>query len=507
VAGSVPPSPLRRLSRAEYLRTLEDLFSGLPLQPLDILPDPDALGFENRAELLVPRDVLLSQYQVAAERIAEAAIAKPEVIAPCGGAASADCAGGFVDGFGRRAFRRPLTASERSAFLALFQKATVPGDPKGGPRAVIEAMLQSPQFLYRIEDGVGPAQGGKVALSGYEIASRLSYALWESMPDAALFEAAGSGSLGRPEVREMQARRMLADPRARRMLVNFHRQWLEFDQIEREAEKDPKAYPRWSAALMSAVREEADRFVGWVVTEGPGTLEALLTSRSAEVDKGLAALYSVPAPASGWKSVALDPGERAGILTRASFLAGHAHHFQSSPPLRGGFVLRRMMCRSLPPPPPNADTTPPVAAAGGKPKTNRQLFEERVAVDGVCIGCHKIIDGIGFGFENYDAIGAFRKVDNGLPVNAKSELVEIDVARQFEGAVELSQLLASSGDVSNCIADKVYEYSVGRAIEQGDACLTARLRGRFRGTRGDFRDLLVAIAASPEIAERAAPQP
>jgi hypothetical protein len=291
------------------------------------------------------------------------------------------------------------------------------------------------------------------------------------------------------------------------MLVNFHRQWLEFDQIEREAEKDPKAYPRWSAALMSAVREEADRFVGWVVTEGPGTLEALLTSRSAEVDKGLAALYSVPAPASGWKSVALDPGERAGILTRASFLAGHAHHFQSSPPLRGGFVLRRMMCRSLPPPPPNADTTPPVAAAGGKPKTNRQLFEERVAVDGVCIGCHKIIDGIGFGFENYDAIGAFRKVDNGLPVNAKSELVEIDVARQFEGAVELSQLLASSGDVSNCIADKVYEYSVGRAIEQGDACLTARLRGRFRGTRGDFRDLLVAIAASPEIAERAAPQP
>jgi hypothetical protein len=500
-AASVP-IPVRRLSRVEYQRSVRDLLYGVAFDAPEIPADTAERGLENIARQLGAPALLVERYELTASRAAEAAIRDEAIrarIVPCESGASAAeqdaCAERFLDAFGRRAFRRPLTAEERADFLALIHATATEIDFDAAIELAIGALIQSPQFHYRIETPTGEGRA-----SAYQLASRLSYFLWQSAPDDALLDAAARGELSTPTDLETRARAMLEDPRAREAMIDFHRQWLDFDRVLGEP-KDPATHPGWDATLRTAIREEVDRFVGGVVWGGEGTLGALLTSRSTWVDPALAEHYGLPA-VSGWTRVELPEGERAGILTRSDFLAGRAHAVNGSPILRGAFVMDRLLCRALGSPPDDADTSPIVPDPDAGPMTNRMLFEARTASP-TCQTCHAFIDGIGLGFEHYDATGRFRAIDNTLPVDATSTLVGTDVDGPYDGAVELSEMLAESTTVSDCAASHWARYALGRTPADGDACLVARAQASMRATGGDLRELMIAIVTSPDFAREA----
>ncbi len=437
---------MRRLSHAEYRATIHALFPGTTLPDIELPRDLAVHGFENDSGVLASSPLLVERYSELAVAIAHAAVAESiDTLAPCAPLADTDdCAREFVRSFGRRAFRRPLTEAEVDRFTDLIvsqMNDVLTFD--GGVELALQAFLQSPAFLFRIESAPAGAEvDDLVPVDGYEMASRLSYLIWESMPDDVLFAAAEAGELSTTEQIEAQARRMLDDERALPALVDFHRQWLGFDQVL-EQEKEASMFPEWTPTLREAMAEEAKRFVGAVLREDDATVAALLTSRRTEVNAELAAIYGMAGVGSEWTAVDLDPSQRAGVLTLPAVLAGLARPTNGSPPLRGVFVLERLLCARPPDPPPNADTSTPEPPDGGT-YTNRQLFEIRTSPP-QCQGCHTHIDGIGFGFEGYDAIGRHRDLDNGIAVDATGMVKGFpDIDGEFDGAVELIERLAGS---------------------------------------------------------------
>ena len=500
-----PPSLVRRLNHVEYNRTLRDLFPGIDIPPQTVVVDLPIHGFENATRSLNPSAVLIEQYADSARIVARVAAENRGTFMPCVvRGQDFECGREMIESFGPRAYRRPLTAEEQQRYEALFKLHldTTDYDFVGAVEVTLQAFLQAPQFLYRIENGAAEDGRPMVALTDYEMASRLSYLLWQSMPDAALFEAAARGELRTSSQVAAQARRMLADPRATAAVLDFHRQWLGFDELMDE-NKDPVRFPTWNDTLRAAMREESDRFVAHLYASNADMLAGLLTSRATFVNEPLARFYGVPYSGEGWQAAQLPEGQRSGILTRGNFLAAHAHTTNGSPPLRGVAVLDRLLCDPLPPPPPNANLSTPVNT-GPTPRTNRDLFAERTS-PAECRDCHVDIDGIGFGFEAYDATGAFRTHDSGLPVNASGEVRSSqDIDGPFNGAVELSDKLAGSQQVRACMVRNWFRYAFAREPLQADACALDAYRAALDKHRGDIRELLVAIASSYPFMHRAA---
>jgi hypothetical protein len=505
---SVAPAPLRRLSHWEYQQTLAALVGGVGVAAPVLVRDPSEHGFENRASLLNPSPLLVEQYGAVAEEVGVKVAGRTAAVAPCTPASAAEersCGERFVESFGARVFRRPLTAEEKADYVAFFEQERAASDWKGAVQLTTEVLLQAPQLLYRLELGepASPGEPDRIALGAHEVATRLSYLVTGGPPDQALADAAGRGELARPEQREQQARRLLGGARAGAMMVEFHRQWLDFDRLEREP-KDAVRYPGYDEALRRSIREESDRLVQRVLWQGDGRLATFLTSNQAEVDAPLARLYGAPAPASGWGEVALDPAQRAGWLTRANFLASRAHQLEGSPPLRSVFVLERLLCLPPPEPPADANLAEPRASAGSMPLTNRELFQARIAPP-TCQACHSQIDTIGYGLEHYDAIGAYRTVDSGRPVDARGEIKGTDVDGPFTGGVELSRRLADSKAVQICAARSWFQFAVGRTLGAEDECRLGKLGAVLADSGGDVRELLVALVKSPEFVWRRAP--
>jgi len=418
------------------------------------------------------------------------------------------CGHTFITTFGLRAFRRPLAEDEIARFESLFRNWASELDVRAAAELTIATMLQSPAFLYRIEFSPPPSEGAPpddavIPVSSYEMASRLSFTLWQSMPDAALLDAAREGRLEQPVAIEAEARRMLQDRRTRGMLVHFHRQWLDLDRILIPEHLSRAGDPDWDAATIAAAHEEALRFISLALSDGEGTLSALLTSRRAQVNERLATLYGVPfegVPGT-WVEVDLPEGERAGILTRIAVLASHAHPGYASPPLRGNFVLSHVTCAAFDPPPASADLTQPVPEEGEGPRTNRELFAARTASPG-CQSCHRRLDGVGFGLESYDARGVFRTLDVGQPIDASGRLVGLDVASDYHGGVELSALLARSMTVERCYTRRFMEMVWGRALTGNDAAALQRVHAHFAGSGGRIDALLLAIVTDPTFRQR-----
>lgn len=493
-------APLRRLTNVEYDNTVRDLLGGplpaLPEQPTDAVLEG---SFENDALSLGPSDVRINRYETAAFDLGEYAANNGDVrarILPCDPAGdAAACAREFVTRFGRRAFRRPLSGEEIDRWTAYFDEQRLAIDFDAALQLTVAAMLQSPQFLYRLEDESTPGDEGQLELSQHEVASRLSYFLWESMPDQALFDAADAGELGTVEQLEDQARRMLGDDRARDTVRNFARQWLYLDRVVGE-DKIPEQFPLWSETAKTSAREESLRFIEGVVFGG-GTVADLLTSTVAYVDEATAQLYDVNPPIESWGEVQLNPAERSGILSRIAFLAGNAHEGNGSPPLRGVFVMDRILCEPRLSPPANADLSPPEQDPNVGPQTNRELFEERVAPSD-CQTCHVRIDGFGYGFEEYDAAGVYRTIDNGLPVDATGFASGLGNDSDYDGAVELSELLAQSPTVENCIVKQWFTYAYGRPMEPADTCQVEAIQTALRENDGNLVELLVDIVTRPE---------
>ena len=493
-------APLRRMTHTQYNNTVRDLFPGADIPPQTILVDPKVNGFENNSEVQAPSALLVEQYQKAALAVTAAAMAKPDGFLPCpadGGPDPATCGHDLLRDLGARAFRRPLAADEEAAYLTFFDQQMAEHNFNVGLQLAMQAILQAPPFIYFPEFGGDPLvdQPELVALTGHELAARLSYFLWDTTPDEALLAAATAGDLDEIAGIEAEVLRMLDDPRARTSLVNFHRQWFDLDKIA-EVNPDLATYPEFTPALRTSMRSEIDRFVESTIFDGAGTFAALLTSPATTVDTQLAALYKVAAPPPDtWTDVNLPASERSGILTRAGFLARTAHAVHPSPVRRGVFVLSRLLCVPPAPPPPNVNTSPPDESDPDQPKTNRERYAKHTAQD-TCGGCHQSIDGVGFGFENYDALGKWRTLDNTYPVDASGELIGTDVDGPFVGALELSQKLATSTQAHNCVVSQVYRYALGRNTGLDDLCSLADLRGQFAAASGDIRALLLAVVTS-----------
>lgn len=491
---SVGVAPLRRLTRSQYNNTVRDLL-GLDIGPAnDFTPDEKVGPFFSNASAPIS-DLVAEEYLNAAEALADAVVTTPArltALVPCS-ATAANCGGQFVDSFGLRAFRRPLTPDERTTMMTLFNSGMTDDSFNEGVRRVIQAVLESPQFLYQIELGPQPA-GSKdvVALDQYMLAGRMSYYLWDSMPDAELFRAAGAGELSSPSNLRAQATRLLADPRAAATISSFHRQWMGLDQLP-SLEKDKTIYPSFTPDVRDAMVAETGAFADYVIRNGDGKLETLLTAPFSVITKPLAALYgaSVTANQDYTKPVNLDPNQRAGLLTQGGVLAIMSHADQSSPIRRGKLVREQMFCQTLSPPPPGVDLTPP---APDPNVSSRERFQKH-RTQTVCAACHGLIDPIGFGLENYDGIGAYMTQEAGQPVDNSGTLTGTDVDGDFRGALELSQKLAKSDQVRACVAQKWFNYGFGRTAGPEDACSLQAAKDAFFKTN-NIRDLLVELVTT-----------
>ncbi len=503
------PMPLRRLTRDEYNNTLRDLV-GDSSSPGSGLPD-DRTGSSTYLVSTAISANEVMRFMEAAERVGAALLAAPARLSAVIGcdpiAVGADlCSRRFISGFGRRAFRRPLDAAELEELVALFKStaAAVPGrDFHDTARVVIQAMLQSPSFLYHWEAGPegSSAEGGLVKLSSHEVASRLSYLLWTTMPDQTLFMAADTGRLQTPQDVEAQARRMISDARFSDTARTFHFQWLDLTGVY-SLEKDAKAFPEFNAALATAMAEETGAFVSDVLgARGDGRLATLLSSPRAFVNQALSAVYGktgVTGPEL--RPVDLDPAQRAGLLTRATFLSVGATASQSHPVKRGLRILDRLLCLHLPAPPDDVPPVPPPMAT----LSTRDRFAEH-AKNPCASACHGLIDPLGFAFESYDAIGRYRTQDGGKEVDSSGSIRLPDSAQavSFRNAIDLSRILAGSDSVTTCVARQWFRYSLGRDDVDGDQASFATAYRDFSRSGGDIRELLVALTKAPTFLYRA----
>lgn len=485
-------SPIRRLTAWEYDNTILDLL-GDDTHPAAAFPQEGGSGFDNNADVSGVTRLQAQKYLDASEAISARAVADLGTLLPCDPAAGDEhpCIEQWVDGFGLRAWRRPLTTDERTGMLALYDEARQSEDLPTAVGLVLQAFLQSPHFLYRVELGIPGEQGtAAIRLGDYEMASRLSYLLWGSMPDQALLDAAAAGGLATPEDVEAHARRMLDDPKARRMVEHFHEQWLGTIRLA-TLEKDTAVFPAWSPELSAKQVQEALAFVDHVFFTGEGTLDELLTAPYTFVDAELAEFYGLPVPAGAGlqRTEAAGGVELSGILTLGGVLSAYALADTTDPIKRGLFVREHLLCQIPPPPPDVIPELPPVDPDA----TTRERFEQHRA-DPVCAACHAMFDPIGFGFEHYDAVGRWRTTENGLPIDASGELTAADVAGEFVGVRELGTKLAASEDVAACMTRQWFRFAYGRLESQDlDACNMDTLAATFSESGHDLRELLVAL--------------
>jgi hypothetical protein len=488
------PSPIRRMTRVEYNNTIRDLL-GDETRPADTFaPEEEALGFNNNAYALGVTQLLAEQYMVASEEISERATGDMAALLPCDPAGNEDaCAAEFIAWFGQRAFRRPLAADEQGAFVALYTWGRTEYDFATGIQLVIQKALQSPHFLYRVEFGGTPlAEDERVApLTSWEMASRLSFFLWGSMPDDELFAAAEADALSTPEEIEAQARRMLDDPRAHATVAEFHAQWLQLGRVA-TLEKDPAIFPTWEPALGPLFLQETHAFLDDVFWSGD--LDALFTSSHSYMNGQLAAYYGVTGPAGAdFERVELDPTQRAGFLTHASILAANAKHNQTSPVHRGKFVREQLLCQMLPPPPDDIEIVPPDLDPD---LTTRERFREH-SENAYCAGCHRLMDPIGFGFEKYDGAGLWRNEENGMPIDDTGEIVASeDLDGEFAGVTDLGQKLAGSDEVRGCVTRQWFRFAYGRGETTRDLCTIASLGAAFEESGYSMKELLVALTGT-----------
>jgi hypothetical protein len=487
------PQPIKRLSHAEYRNTLRDLLPTVELPALELVSDETLEGFTNNFAALNPSLLLVEQYWNATRAIVEALGPTIDQYVSCDMSTGVACAEAFIREFGRRAFRRPLTVDEVADFRALFEQPPGDADFRVGVQLTIQAMLSSPSFLYRPE--LGEERSKDVVLSGYETASRLSYFLWGSMPDETLLQAAESGELSDGAALEAQVRRMLADDHARETILQFHREWLKLAAVDRVLKRPEDNY---DAAFRADLKESMDRFV-WDTIQGSGSPKELLTSTRFPVSSRTAALFGVAPPEPGtWLTAEAPAGERAGVLTHPAFLASHAYAGYGSPVLRGVYVLDRILCTPPKPPPPGVATEPPDRGSESAPLTNREAYASATS-GGNCQACHESINNIGFAFEHYDTMGRYRTTDNGQPVDASGEVLDL----KYGNAVQLAQGIAESDRFNACVTDKWTTFAVGGGPLSNDPCFLDEVEKTFTDKQFDVKELIVAIATHPKFARAA----
>jgi hypothetical protein len=438
--------------------------------------------------------------------------------APCelDGSADEACARGFIEAFGKQAFRRPLDGDEKAWLFGVYQDViaadvTPAFTFREAIGAVAEVTLQAPQHVYVHEQGVADPSlpDGVRRLTGHERATRLSYLMASTTPDAELMAAADNGELNDMDGVRAQAERLLDAPAAREMVRAFASSWLRLNDTPQHPSlekltKNGEKFPLDSPELRTAMRTESEHLYERAFFEAGQTFASLLTGTDAYVDGPLAELYGVsdgPSEPGDFQWVALPSAERAGIFTRAAFLTSTANADYQSGVLRGVHLYRHVLCQPLPDPPANVDNTPPEPSDSSTPKSVRQLFETKTAGD--CQSCHGFVNPLGFAFEGYDALGQFQTTESGeldgepfsVPVDSSATLAAGDLQGPVSDAVALSRMLAESDMAHDCMVEAWFERALSREPSTNEACGLDAIKARFRDS-SDLRELLLQIAAS-----------
>lgn len=493
---------VRRLSHSQYNNTVRDLLNDRT-QPANRFPKEDFVrGFKNQTEGLGISPLQAEAYSKAAERLAVAAFRGGDHLGllPREPSSLGDepCAKEFVEQFGRKAFRRPLTEEESSAYTSLFlADAARTGDYLSGGRLVIEAMLQSSHFLFRVE------RGPDSPFEQYEMASRLSYFLWDTMPSEEMFQAAGAGEFSSVEQVESWARDLLADPRARISMEEFLAQWVRFDRVL-EATRS-RQFREFSTETAAAMVEETTRLFNHLVWEDENFMK-FYTADYTFLSSELAGIYDMPVPPSEFARVSypIDSG-RSGVLGHGSFLVATSKPSETSPTERGMFVRNHFLSHEVPAPPPGVSTSLPEMTEE-KPMTNR----ERLAIhlnSEACASCHRLIDPIGFGFEQYNPIGSFQKQMSlvvGSGRDGKEIELELDTSAYIQGIAdsdfstpkELGRVLATSETSQRAIVKQLFRYAFGRQETSADKPVIDAALGDFRHSDFRFRELIISLVTS-----------
>jgi hypothetical protein len=496
---------LRRLNRAEYNNTVRDLL-GVDFRPADDFPSDDVgYGFDNIGDVLSLSPLLLEKYLAASEQVVEKAFASEEArkralatrtdaLAKKPGPTRE-----ILRTFAERAYRRPVAADELRRLLRLAEAGQrTGGSPEAGLKLAMQAVLVSPHFLFRVEADPGPGDpDGVRTLNDWELASRLSYFLWSSMPDEELFEHARKGTLRKDGNLEAQVRRMLKDDRSRALVENFAGQWLQLRNLKDFA-PDPGLSPDFDEKLRQAMRRETELFFGHVMREDRSVLE-FLDADYTFLNERLAKHYGIPGvEGEEFGRVELKDRTRGGLLTQASVLSVTSNPTRTSPVKRGKWILENILGTPPKDPPPGV----PELKEGEQAQLTgslRQRMEQHRANPN-CAACHQSMDALGFGFENFDAIGAWRTQEGKHAIDPSGTLPN---GQSFKGPAELKALLKARGDAfARCLTDKLLTYALGRGTERTDRVFVEEIAREAAGEKYPFSSLVIGIVKSDPFQKR-----
>jgi len=494
-------APIRRLTRNEFNNTVADLLGDTTSPAINLPPEVLGNGFSNdAAQQTVSADLVSGYYDVAGD-IASRAVQATSLakLAPCAASATSaatqdSCALTFINSWVPKAYRRALATGEADALLALEKGVTSGATFTSGLAAVIEAVLQSPDFLYRPEFGVADATQPTLRRpTGTEMATRLSYLFWGAPPDDALRTAAANGELITSEGILKNAKRLLDSDKAHSVVKFFFDSLLPITTLTDQT-RDATMYPKFSPQMGSYMRQETEKFLDNQIFVENGSLPSIFTANYTFVNEPLAKFYGISGvTGTNFQKVTLDPTQRRGLLTQGAIMTGTTVTNSTNPVLRGSFILNKLMCMNI-----SLPSDPAILALVAVPvdvtgKTARDRYTAH-SKQTLCQGCHRMIDPVGFALENYDAVGQYRTTENSVTIDASGKIP--GAADNVNGAVQLAQQLADSPQVQQCFAQHWVEYGFGRTLRSSspeDACLQEKVNSAFTASGFNVKQLLLDL--------------
>jgi hypothetical protein len=499
---------LRRLTRAQFRNAIRDVF-GVEVDVNAIVADSwDGHFAVVGAKTVSTTELGVEQYNAAVESAVHAVFddqARRSALIGCtpSGATNDACVRGFIETLGRRAWRRPLDVTEVNRFVAVAESAAAElGSGFDGVRWATVALFTSPNFLYRPELGA-PGTGGALRFTGFEMASRLAFLVWNSLPDETLLDEAEAGTLDTADGVRAAAERLLDSPAGREAVGGFADEYLRLDRIAAQA-KDLGLYPAYDAALQAGMIRDLRGTWETIALDDRTSIMDVFSTTKVVVNAELAGLYGIDATGLGSSTFELRSlpadGPRVGLLSKAGFLSQFANQKYGSPTLRGKFMREALLCTPIDPPPGDVDVViedPPP----DQPLTRRQQLEMH-RESPACAGCHSMMDPLGLPLESFDAIGRYRTTDRGLPIDPSGDFDGVPVA----DSRELGFVIGSSPSVAQCIVRKYYSYAMGYEERPADGSIVNELAASFEASGFKLRDLIVNLVTHPAFAS-VSPQP
>jgi polyisoprenoid-binding protein YceI len=494
----VLPRRLRLLTNREYANTINDLLNintGATIAA-SFEPDTEVKGFDNNAEASKINNGRMDAYWNAAKQVAET-VSLTNLMTCSTGTARDQCANTFVPAFGKKAFRRPLVAAEQTSYSNLFRLGA---SNEAGARLVIQSMLSSPNFLYRAE--IGSVVSGTSNLTAYETANLLSYTFTGSMPDATLFTEADNNRLTTPVQLRTQAERLLATTKAASQFSHFGLQWLHVDDVA-NLQRDKTLYPQFTQAIGTAMKTELETFLNELFLKPGYKMADVFNPGFTFVNGTLASYYGMNGVTGTNFQKINTNSQRGGVLAMGAVTATLATVTGSHPIHRGLLVRRNLLCQEFAPPPPNVGEVEPL----NPNKPTRERFAAHTNNPN-CQSCHQYIDDIGFGFENYDAVGRFRTTEgNNIAINASGTISGLAVMTEsdnysFTDLRGLSTVLATAGaePTSKCLTKQYHRFATG--ISEPNECAVNASYSRWQNKSTDLRDMMLETVTSPTFLTR-----